>query len=134
MYIPTGVRLYLGDSGGIITNFSMLHAGEISDNMINSVLWCQSASTRNFIGEWFFPSGVNVSAVDTIEDPLHVHYDQGQIGLLRDLGIGDEQGLYRCEIPDENNLNQNLWIAIYRTSIYNSFVNADPNGMRGCMI
>ena len=61
------------------------------------------------------------AAVDT-DGPLHVHYDKGQIGLLRDLGIGNEEGLYRCAIPDENEVNQDLWIAIYRSANYDAFV------------
>ena len=65
-----------------------------------------------------------MSTVDA-DGPLHVHYDEGQIGLLRDLGIGDEQGLYRCVIPDENEVDQDLWIAIYRIGTYNTFVADD---------
>ena len=98
----------------------MIHAGEFGDSNIDNVLWCQSANNGTNIGEWFVPSGGNVSADDNAGS-LHVHYDKGQIGLLRDANIGDEQGLYRCVIPDENNLNQNVWIAIYRTGIFNSF-------------
>ena len=62
-----------------------------------------------------------MSTVDA-DGPLHVLYDEAQIGLLRDMGIGDEQGLYRCVIPDENEVNQDLWIAIYRGSTYDTFV------------
>ena len=85
------------------------------------MLWCQSANNGTPIGEWFVPSGMNVTAVDD-SGPLHVHYDEGQIGLARDAGIGDEQGLYRCTIPNENEVNRDVWIAIYRTGVYDYFV------------
>ena len=117
-----GVRLYL--NGGDLANFTIISVDDVSDSSISTILWCQSANNRTTIGEWFVPSGTNVSAVDDA-GPLHVHYDEGQIGLLRDLGIGNEQGLYRCVIPDENEVNQDLWIAIYRTGTYDTFVMAD---------
>ena len=115
------MRLYLGYSGGVFTNFTVIQAGEFSDTTINNVLWCQSANNRTPVGEWFVPSGMNVSTEDDA-GPLHVHYDEGQIGLLRDAGIGDEQGLYRCVIPDENEVNRDLWIAIYSVPVYNGFI------------
>ena len=118
------MRLYL--NGGELANFTIIPAGDFSDSLISNVLWCQSANNRPTIGEWFVPSGTNVTAVDD-DGPLHVYYDEGQIGLLRDLGIGNEQGLYRCVIPDENEVNQDLWIAIYRDGTYNTFV-ADNDG------
>ncbi len=116
------MRLYL--NGGELSNFTIIDAGDFSDSTISNVLWCQSANNRTTIGEWFVPSGTNVSVVDDA-GPLHVHYDEGQIGLLRNLGIGNEQGLYRCVIPDENEVNQDLWIAIYRTGTYNDFIAGD---------
>ena len=116
------MRLYL--NGGELTNFTVIQAGDFSDSSISNVLWCQSANNRTTVGEWFVPSGTNVSAVDD-DGPLHVHYDEGQIGLLRDLGITGMEGLYRCVIPDENEVNQDLWIAIYRTGTYNTFVAED---------
>ena len=62
--------------------------------------------------------------MSTVDDdgPLYVHYDESQIGLLRDAGIAGLEGLYRCVIPDENEVNQDLWIVIYRGTTYNNFV------------
>ena len=119
-YALTGVYLYLGNSGGALTNFTVMPATDFADTTIDNVLWCQSANNRTPIGEWFVPSGMNVSTEDDA-GPLHVHYDEGQIGLLRDAGIGDEQGLYKCVIPDENEVNREFWIAIYRYGAYNAF-------------
>ena len=119
LFPHVGVRLYL--NGGELSNFTIIRAGDVSDTSISNVLWCQSANNRNTIGEWFVPSGTSVSAI-VADTPLHVHYDEGQIGLLRDDTIGDEEGLYRCVIPDENEVNQDLWIAIYRGITYNTFV------------
>ncbi len=117
------MRLYLNSLE--VTNFTIIPARDVKDSSISNILWCQSANNGTTIGEWFVPSGTNVSAVDD-DGPLHVHYDEGQIGLLRDLGITGMEGLYRCVIPDENEVNQDLWIAIYRDGTYDdTFVAAD---------
>ena len=114
-----GVRLYLqeqaSDDEYEVANFTVLHAG-LFRILQGGIFWCQSANNNNPIGDWYFPNG---SQVMTTNSNIHVLYLEGQIGLLRNTGIGDAQGLYRCVIPDDNNVNQTLWTGIYRTDTYN---------------
>ena len=110
-----GVRLYLGEEVRVLPDFSIIAArqfhdsdqdspGSDSSDGLNDGLWCQSANTGDVIGTWNLPNGTQVSTVDDNNFPLHVFHVTGQIGLLRDLGIADYQGLYRCVIPDDNAL------------------------------
>ena len=52
--------------------------------------------------------------MSTIDDssPLHSVYMKGQIGLDCDYGIGNSEGIYKCVIPDEYNVNQTLMILL----------------------
>ena len=109
-----GVRLYLGEEVRVLPDFSIISGGQFhfddrdspNNNSppdgLNDGLWCQSANNCSMIGTWYLPNGTQVSTVDDNNFPLHVFHVTGQIGLLRDLGIGDYQGLYRCVIPDDN--------------------------------
>ena len=106
--------MYLETSADPITDsFTMMMASQFQDTQGN-ILWCQSANNGTIIGEWYFPDGTVVSTVDSPFHPLHVYHVEGQVGLLRDAGIGALQGLYKCVIPDENEVNQTLWVAAYR--------------------
>ena len=131
------MRLYLANST-TLTNFTVIFSRRSNGfQSINSILWCQSANNGTSIGEWFVPSGMTV--VSTENDPkagaVHVQYNEGQIGLMRNsYGIIDEQGLYRCVIPDENEVNHNLWIAIYRFMEYNGFVADEGIWYNACIL
>ncbi len=94
----------------------MLNAGFFTDEQ-NDILWCQSANNGNPIGDWYFPAGGQVDVIDDA-GPFHVLHVDGQIGLLRNLGVLGLEGLYNCVIPDENNITQTLWVGIYRTGTY----------------
>ena len=115
----TGVRLYLN---GELANFTLIKAGDFTD--ISDVLWCQSANDNTNIGDWFFPNGTTVPSIDDDDDPLHVLRVEGQIALLRDLGVAGIEGLYRCSIPDENGVDQDLWIGIYQGLTYFNIIDS----------
>ena len=126
-----GVRLYLGEEVRVIPDFSMISAAQFHDSDqdspgsdssdgLNDGVWCQSANTSDMIGTWYLPDGTQVSPVDDSNFPLHVFHVIGQIGLLRDLGIADHQGLYSCVIPDENGVTHTLWVAAYGIADFDS--------------
>ena len=87
----------------------------------NDGVWCQSALNQTMIGSWYLPNG---SSVPTAVDATPVRsYNlnitgQLQVGLLRNGGIGGYQGLYTCIIPNENGINQTLYVAAYGNSEY----------------
>ena len=102
----------------------MIPASDFTDTLGN-ILWCQSADNGTKIGNWFLPNGTEVSTIDSPSHPLHVYHVEGQVGLLRDFGLGalpDLQGLYKCVIPDENDVNQTLWVSAYGDAFYDGFM------------
>ena len=111
-----------------IANFSMIAAGLFHDKDIdepgnavgvggspdgqNDGLWCQSSLNQNMIGTWYYPDGTIVPLGSG--SPLFANNTAtGQIGLLRNGGIGSIQGLYSCVIPNEEGINQTLYVAAY---------------------
>ncbi|XP_019851146.1 PREDICTED: phosphatidylinositol phosphatase PTPRQ-like [Amphimedon queenslandica] len=127
----TGVRLFLGEENVTIANFSMIAAGLIHDFDIdgpgngvgvtgssdgqNDGLWCQSSLNQNMIGTWYYPNGATVSdSYGYNSGPMYASNSAtGQIGLLRKKGIASVQGLYSCVIPNEEGINQTLYVAAY---------------------
>ena len=93
------------------------HRDDPNNDGLNDALWCQSAKNESNIGVWYYPNGTQVSTVDD-SSPLHSVHMSGQIGLYRDSGLGNLEGIYTCVIPDECNVNQTLIIAIYTLYAY----------------
>ena len=130
------MRLYLGEEARVLPDFSMIAARQFHDNDadspgsdssddLNDGVWCQSANNGSMIGTWYLPNGTQLTTEDidgSMNFPLYAYHVNvtGQIGLLRDAGIADYQGLYRCVIPDENGVNQTLWVAAYGGSDFDS--------------
>ena len=120
--------MFLGEENVTIANFSMIAAGLFHDkdidgpgNAINVIvgpdgqndgLWCQSSLNQNMIGTWYYPNGTTVPLGSG--SPLFAKNTfTGQIGLLRNKGIGSVQGLYSCVIPNKEGINQTLYVAAY---------------------
>ena len=91
---------------------------------LNDGLWCQSARNEPNIGIWYYPNGSQVSTVND-SSPLRSVYMPGQIGLYRDYGINNSEGIYTCIIPDECNVNQTLRVALYKQYTYR--INSELN-------
>ena len=96
------------------------------NNSLNDGLWCQSARNESNIGVWYYTDGSQVSTVDDDDlSPLHSVQMTGQIGLYRDYGINNYEGIYTCVIPDEHNVNQTLMILLYKKNTYR--INSELN-------
>ena len=128
-YFHAGVRLYSGLHNKNIPNFSIIAARDFFDqdlnqDGINDGLWCQSASNAsNNESVWYYPTGYVVPNIDTdTEDtwqfPLHVCPAPGQIGLLRDGGLIAFNGLFTCEVSDENGVGQPLTVGVFTNKDY----------------
>ena len=131
IYYYKGVRLFLGEENVTIPNFSMIAAGlfhdkdvDAADNAIgtgtssdgqNDGLWCQSSLNQNMIGTWYLPDGTTVP-LGSGDRVFANNTPTGQIGLLRNGGINEPgyEGLYRCVIPNEEGIDQTLYVAAYR--------------------
>ena len=134
--IIVGIRFFLGEENITIANFSMIAAGLFHDidsdrpggtigdtggsDGQNDGLWCQSSLNESMIGTWYSPNGTEVSRVES--SPLYSNNTPtGQIGLLRNRGISPTgnppviryEGLYKCVIPNEEGVDQTLYVAAY---------------------
>ena len=127
----------MGEGNITISNFSMIYAGQFHDSDIDSPntpdipsnnqspdgqndgVWCQSALNQTMIGSWYLPNGSPVpTAVNATPVQSYNVNITGQVGLLRNGGIGGYQGLYTCIIPNEKGINQTLYVAAYGNSEY----------------
>ena len=117
------MRLFLGRENIVIANFSMISAGHFhdvdnNDDDQNDGLWCQSSLNESTIGSWYLPSG---HPVPMDGNPVESNNaNAGQVGLLRNGGIVDHQGLYKCVILNEERVNETLYVAVYSTAAYNN--------------
>ena len=126
-----GVRLFLREENITISNFSIIYAGQFHDDDSdrpntpdipsvnespdgqNDGVWCQSALNQTMIGSWYLPNGSPVPTAAHATPVQSYENITGQVGLLRNGGIGGYQGLYTCIIPNENGINQTLYAAAY---------------------
>ena len=121
----SGVRLYLAYRNYALPDFAVIHAGQFDDTDRNppdgilDPIWCQSANPSNYI-VWYRP-GSNRILPSQPTDPLYVQYFPGQVGLYRTTGIAGYEGIYQCDIYDENWFNHTLYVGVYRTPTYNDF-------------
>ena len=121
------MRLYLSFENRVIPNYFMVRASQFYDvdqngDGQNDGIWCQSALNESMIGVWYLPNGSPVSTQRRAY-PLESYNTNvtGQVGLLRSGAIGSFQGLYSCIIPNEERVNQILYVAVYGDSgFYNS--------------
>ena len=131
-FLP-GVRLFQGVLNRAIPNYAMIAARDFADrdggsaglehagilDGLNDGLWCQSAMNVSDIGSWKLPNG-SAAPDDLDAEPIHMANRPGQVGLLRNAGIGPSpyQGMYTCTIPDENGVNQTLVVWAAGTAAY----------------
>ena len=132
LHFVTGVRLYFQEASEPIPNFLMLRASQIEPTDFESMgptraLWCQSANNNSNNGTWFQPPGSTVVSSEDIDSPDDEPYQMvtcpGQVGLVRDVGIGgtDNIGLVQCVIRDEMNTTHTLTAGVYTGEIYDNY-------------
>ena len=68
---------------------------------------------RSVVGNWFFPNGTKVPSSGSQSD---FHRTRGQMVVQMHHRRGGEDGIYRCEIPDAENVNQTIYIGVYSAS------------------
>ena len=120
------MRLYLSYENRVIPNYLMVRASQFYDLDINGDgqndgIWCQSALNQSMIGVWYLPNGSPVPT-QSHATPLESYNTNviGQVGLLRSGGIHSFQGLYSCIIPNEEGVNQTLYVAVFGNSAFDN--------------
>ena len=61
-------------------------------------------------GNWYFPNGTRVPSSSQLSD---FHRTREILAVRLNRRRGGEDGIYRCEIPDSMNVNQNIYIGVY---------------------
>ena len=74
---------------------------------------CRPPDSYSALGNWFFPNGTRVPSSGKQWD---FHRTRGQSVVHLHRRRGGEEGIYRCEIPDIEHVNRNIYIGVYTTS------------------
>ena len=74
--------------------------------MTNFTACCQ----EHEFGECFFP---NEAQVPSNGSQLNMYKTSGHMVVRLNRRRSGEEGIYRCEIPDLKNVNQNIYIGVY---------------------
>ena len=119
-----GVRLYLSYENRVIPNYFMVRGSQFYDSDQNGDgqndgIWCQSSLNESMIGAWYLPNGSPVPT-QSGATPLESYNTNviGQVGLLRRAGLASFEGLYSCIILNEEEVNQSLYVAVYRVGTF----------------
>ena len=66
----------------------------------------------NKAGEWYYPNGTIVGIKAKSQDGFYRNRGTQVVRLNRHNGSFTERGLFQCEIPDSNNMNQTVYVHI----------------------
>ena len=81
--------------------------------MTNLTACCQPGEDEAGLGNWFFPNGTKVPSTGAKQWDFYRTRGQMVVSLKR--RRGQEDGIYRCEIPDSMNVTQSIYIGVYNT-------------------
>ena len=113
--------MVLVHEGELIPNNSVISLESLGDS--NARLFCVTTQPfccdTNRSGNWFPPSEGS-EPLDSSPNTLHLYQSWGDnqsIQLNRPSGVNStERGLYRCEVPDRDNITQILYVGIYSSA------------------
>ena len=71
---------------------------------------CRPPHGNSAQGNWFFPNG---SRVPSTGQQWEFHRTRGQMRVLLHRRRGGVEGVYRCEIPDEQDIIKRIYIGVY---------------------
>ena len=72
-----------------------------------------TSGKRTVLGNWYFPNGTRVPSSSNQWD---FHRTRGQNVVRLQRRRGGEEGVYSCEIPDEMNVTQTIYIGVYSST------------------
>ena len=81
---------------------------------------CRRPHTESAIGNWFFP---NKTRVPSSGNQWDFHRTRGQMVVTLQRRRGGDNGVYRCEIPDERNAVQTVYIGVYTEDTGEQYIN-----------
>ena len=66
----------------------------------------------NRAGEWYYPNGARVPVEGTGSAIYRDREDEGQVRLNRRNDVIHPIGVYRCKVPDAQNINRSLYAGL----------------------
>lgn len=128
-----GIQLYVFDKSNprILLNNSI----QLADNFGRlPKIQCISGSPIANVGQWFSPSGEDITTVSTdiFDVNLGSQDDPGILNVSLASGLYftyPNQGVYGCHIPDEMGQNSSVFIGIYSQSFASELIIAHTNSM-----
>ena len=78
--------------------------------MTNLTACCGRSENRSVLGDWYFPNG---TVVPSSGEQWDFHRTRDRSVVLLNRRRGGVDGIYSCEIPDSNNVNQIIYIGVY---------------------
>ena len=111
--VPDGIKFSL--NGTTYQNNSLVALEDIGEDdnallcMTNLTACCRPLYTGengSAIGNWFLPNGTRVPSMVANET-------SGEVVIRLNHRGHEEEGIYRCEIPDSMNVIQTIYIGVY---------------------
>ena len=118
--VDVGVTL----NGIAIANNSYVDVDDIAINM--SALLCHTnkedccGKLPNRFGEWYFPNGMKVKTEVRTQDEFYRDRATRVVRLNHRKGTFTERGLFRCEVPDDTDTVQSVYVNVGMFSIIKS--------------
>lgn len=130
-YLNTGIHIvldgqlyynnsvvFIEDIGGVTNNTTIQNGTHENKELICTTDKTPCCATQaNITGYWFFPNETIVSS----NSSNHVFTSRGDDQTVKLNYRGGEfiPGIYRCQVPDEQNVMQNVYVGIYSNTSTN---------------
>jgi len=86
----------------------------------NNTACCSRAQSPGGVtlGDWYYPNGTGVANTIVVQPDLRWDFyrNRGQSVVRMHRRRDGVNGIYRCEIPDEMNVTQNIYIGVYNAN------------------
>ena len=117
--VPVALVLH----GTVIPNHGLVLLEDIGDS--DAALFCMTDNTmccgrgqspgRGILGNWYYPNGTVVpnQVINNQSLQWDFYRNRGQSVVRMNRRRGGVNGIYHCEIPDQNGVSQSLYVGVY---------------------
>lgn len=111
--------------GSTLPNITLVSPADLSNTV---GIACSSAlDVSRDIGEWRNPNGTKVGTLSS-SNPLYTLFRINRVELFRRAAItSDQEGIYTCSIPDEEETVQTLYVGIYTSQSHQGDSKSDSD-------
>ena len=107
--------MYLSLKQEIIPNHGYVEIDDIGSNDDTALLCITNRIPPDSQGNWNAPNGEIVGRVGVTDDVPGFTRNRGPmvVGLIRTLSETPNEGIYRCDVRDNTNTEQNVYVGLY---------------------